>query len=104
MPIFTRFADAVAEALARPGTFVIAIALLATWAISGPLFSFSDTWLLAINTGTTLSTFLMVFLLQHTQARDNAAIQAKLDELIQRFGCLRQATCSGREAQLSRFP
>lgn len=82
MPIFTRFADAVAEALARPGTFVIAIALVATWAISGPLFSFSDTWLLAINTGTMLSTFLMVFLLQHTQARDNAAIHAKLDELI----------------------
>ena len=61
MPIFTRFADAVAEALARPGTFVIAIALVATWAISGPLFSFSDTWLLAINTGTMLSTFLWCF-------------------------------------------
>ena len=77
MPIFTRFADAIAEALARPAAFAMAIALVATWAISGPLFNFSDTWLLIINTGTMLSTFLMVFLLQHTQARDDAAIQVK---------------------------
>jgi low affinity Fe/Cu permease len=66
----------------RPATFVIACTLVLVWAITGPLFGFSDTWQLVINTGTTVVTFLMVFLIQATQNRDSEAIQVKLDELI----------------------
>ncbi|GAB2896752.1 low affinity iron permease family protein [Paraburkholderia jirisanensis] len=66
----------------RPVTFVIAVVLVVVWAISGPLFHFSDTWQLVINTSTTIVTFLMVFLIQNTQNRDTAAMQIKLDELI----------------------
>jgi low affinity Fe/Cu permease len=66
----------------RPGTFVLAVAVILTWIVTGPLFGFSDTWQLVINTGTTIVTFLMVFLIQNTQNRDTAAIQLKLDELI----------------------
>jgi low affinity Fe/Cu permease len=66
----------------RPATFVTACALVLVWAITGPLFGFSDTWQLVINTGTTVITFLMVFLIQATQNRDSEAIQVKLDELI----------------------
>ena len=79
---FTRFAGAVSHVAGRPATFVVCISLVAIWAVSGPLFGFSDTWQLVINTSTTIVTFLMVFLIQNTQNRDNAAIQAKLDELI----------------------
>jgi low affinity Fe/Cu permease len=66
----------------KPATFVVAVALVVVWAISGPMFHFSDTWQLVINTSTTIVTFLMVFLIQNTQNRDTAAMQIKLDELI----------------------
>jgi low affinity Fe/Cu permease len=79
---FARFSSAVAKATGSPPAFVICIATVAAWAISGPLFGFSDTWQLVINTGTTIVTFLMVFLIQNTQNRDTAAVQAKLDDLI----------------------
>jgi low affinity Fe/Cu permease len=70
----------------RPITFALAVALILVWAVTGPLFSFSDTWQLVINTGTTVVTFLMVFLIQATQNRDSEAIQVKLDEIIRAIG------------------
>lgn len=79
---FTRFANATAKFTGKPVAFVTCISLVVIWALSGPLFGFSDTWQLVINTSTTIITFLMVFLIQNTQNRDNAALQAKLDELI----------------------
>jgi len=79
---FTRFAKWTAKATGRPMTFTIAVAVIVVWAVTGPLFGFSDTWQLIINTGTTIITFLMVFLIQNTQNRDSEAIQVKLDELI----------------------
>ena len=66
----------------RPRTFALAVAVIGVWIVSGPIFRFSDTWQLVINTGTTIVTFLMVFLIQNTQNRDTEAIQIKLDELI----------------------
>ena len=79
---FTDLATHVAHASGRPLTFMAAIALIVVWGVTGPMFGYSDTWQLVINTGTTIVTFLMVFLIQNTQNRDGAAIQAKLDELI----------------------
>jgi low affinity Fe/Cu permease len=79
---FNRMAEAVAHATGRPWTFATCVASVVIWAVSGPVFGFSETWQLVINTGTTIVTFLMVFLIQNTQNRDGAAIQAKLDELI----------------------
>jgi low affinity Fe/Cu permease len=79
---FNRMAEAVARATGRPWAFAICVAAVVLWAVSGPVFHFSETWQLVINTGTTIVTFLMVFLIQNTQNRDGAAIQAKLDELI----------------------
>jgi len=79
---FTRAAKLAARAAGRPITFMIALAIIVIWAITGPLFHFSDTWQLVINTSTTIITFLMVFLIQNTQNRDTEAIQIKLDELI----------------------
>jgi low affinity Fe/Cu permease len=79
---FTGFAGTVSKWTGRPLAFVLCVALVIAWAASGPVFGFSDTWQLVINTTTTIVTFLMVFLIQNTQNRDNAAIQAKLDELI----------------------
>jgi low affinity Fe/Cu permease len=79
---FTDFATRVAHASGRPLTFVLAIVVIAVWGVTGPLFGYSDAWQLVINTGTTIVTFLMVFLIQNTQNRDGAAIQTKLDELI----------------------
>lgn len=79
---FTRFANAVAHAAGRPSAFVVCCLIILVWAITGPIFHYSDTWQLIINTGTTIITFLMVFLIQNTQNRDGAALQAKLDELI----------------------
>jgi low affinity Fe/Cu permease len=79
---FTRFAKKTAQLTGRPVTFALAAGIIVLWGISGPLFGFSDTWQLVINTGTTVVTFLMVFLIQSTQNRDTAAIQVKLDELI----------------------
>src|SRR5687767_12760394 len=80
--LFSDLAEAVAHTSGRPLTFVISVALILLWGLSGPLFGFSDTWQLIINTATTVVTFLMVFLIQNTQNRDGAAIQTKLDELI----------------------
>jgi low affinity Fe/Cu permease len=80
--LFSSFAEAIARASGKPLTFALSVVLIIAWALSGPAFGFSDTWQLVINTGTTIVTFLMVFLIQNTQNRDGAAIQAKLDELI----------------------
>jgi low affinity Fe/Cu permease len=79
---FTRFAKWTARVSGRPVTFTLAVAVIAAWALTGPLFGFSDTWQLVINTGTTIVTFLMVFLIQNTQNRDTEALHVKLDELI----------------------
>ena len=79
---FDRFAKWAARATGRPGTFQLAVLVIVAWLVTGPLFRFSDTWQLVINTGTTIVTFLMVFLIQNTQNRDAAAVQIKLDELI----------------------
>jgi low affinity Fe/Cu permease len=79
---FTAAANTVAAATGKPITFIACVAIVLLWAATGPLFGFSDTWQLIINTGTTIVTFLMVFLIQNTQNRDGAAVQAKLDELI----------------------
>jgi low affinity Fe/Cu permease len=79
---YSRFAKATAHFCGRPRVFVIAVGLIAVWLVTGPIFRFSDTWQLVINTGTTIITFLMVFLIQNTQNRDTEAIQVKLDELI----------------------
>ncbi|RJT42079.1 low affinity iron permease family protein [Mesorhizobium waimense] len=80
--LFTRIANTVAHLAGLPLTFAACCLVIVVWAVSGPIFGFSDTWQLIINTGTTIVTFLMVFLIQNTQNRDGAAIQAKLDELI----------------------
>jgi low affinity Fe/Cu permease len=79
---YSRFAKAAAHFCGRPPVFAIAVGIIAIWIVTGPLFHFSDTWQLVINTGTTIITFLMVFLIQNTQNRDTQAIQLKLDELI----------------------
>jgi low affinity Fe/Cu permease len=79
---FTRITKATARLAGRPATFAIVTALVLAWAVSGPYFGYSDTWQLTINTGTTIVTFLMVFLIQATQNRDAEAIQIKLDEII----------------------
>ena len=79
---FTRAAKWASRAAGRPITFMMAVAIILIWAATGPIFHFSDTWQLVINTGTTIITFLMVFLIQNTQNRDTEAIQIKLDELI----------------------
>jgi low affinity Fe/Cu permease len=79
---FSRFAKFTARASGRPSAFGLAAAVILIWLITGPIFHFSDTWQLVINTGTTIVTFLMVFLIQCTQNRDSEAVQVKLDELI----------------------
>jgi low affinity Fe/Cu permease len=83
---FSRFAKSTARATGRPVTFALAAAVIVVWAVTGPLFGFSDTWQLVINTGTTIITFLMVFLIQSTQNRDAEAVQVKLDEIIRAIG------------------
>ena len=79
---FDKFANLVARGSGRPVTFVAAVALIVLWAAAGPFFGFSETWQLVVNTATTIVTFLMVFVLQHSQNRDGEAVQAKLDDLI----------------------
>ena len=79
---FTWFAHEVARLSGKPATFLIALALIVVWGVTGPLFGFSDTWQLVVNTATTIVTFLMVFLIQNTQNRDTMALQIKLAELI----------------------
>lgn len=75
---FCKFANTIADWSGRPATFVLAVALVVVWAVSGPFFGYSETWQLVINTGTTIVTFLMVFVLQNSQNRDGRALQAKL--------------------------
>lgn len=79
---FARFASAVSRLAGRPATFISAAALMVAWAAVGPAVGFSETWQLTVNTGTTIVTFLMVFIIQNTQNRDGMALQIKLDELI----------------------
>ena len=104
---FRRFAGRCSIWLGSPGSFAFALLLVLVWAITGPLFHFSDSWQLAINTGTTVVTFLMVFLIQATQNRDAQAIQLKLDELIRSNRDARNAivgieSCTDEELQLLR--
>ena len=82
VPLFTRFAKWASRATGRPGVFIGAVLIVVLWAITGPIFHYSDIWQLVINTGTTIITFLMVFLIQNTQNRDTEAMHIKLDELI----------------------
>jgi low affinity Fe/Cu permease len=79
---FTAFASAVSKITGRPWVFIVCCALVLIWALTGPVFKFSDTWQLIINTSTTIITFLMVFLIQHTQNRDTLALQIKVAELL----------------------
>jgi low affinity Fe/Cu permease len=81
-PLFARLARWFERQVGRSTTFVVAIAMVLLWAVSGPFFGWSDTWQLVVNTGTTIVTFLMVFVIQNTQSRDTQAMQVKLDELI----------------------
>ena len=83
---FTRFANGASRTTGKPVTFVLALLVVVVWGVTGPIFGFSDTWQLIINTGTTIITFLMVFLIQATQNRDSEATQIKLDELIRAVG------------------
>ncbi len=82
LSLYARFAKATSRFCGRPPVFAAAIGVIVLWVVTGPIFHFSDTWQLVINTGTTIVTFLMVFLIQNTQNRDTEAIQIKLDELI----------------------
>jgi low affinity Fe/Cu permease len=88
---FSKLAQATGLHLGKPYTFAIACLVVIVWGVTGPLFGYSDTWQLVINTGTTIVTFLMVFLLQHTQNRDTRVIQLKLDELIRSSETARNA-------------
>jgi low affinity Fe/Cu permease len=84
--IFTRFTTATSAVLGRAWVFIVALAVLIIWAITGPIAGYSDTWQLVINTGTTIVTFLMVFIIQNTQNRDNLAINLKLNALLKKAG------------------
>jgi len=80
--LFTRFAKRISNLTGKPVTFILAVLVIIIWGITGPLFDFNQTWQLVINTGTTIITFLMIFLIQNTQNRDTEALQVKLDEII----------------------
>jgi low affinity Fe/Cu permease len=84
--IFNKFTTAVAMAMGQPWVFTVALIVLILWGISGPLLGFSDTWQLIINTSTTIITFLMVFIIQNTQNRDNLALNIKLDAIMTKMG------------------
>jgi low affinity Fe/Cu permease len=88
---FRRFARHTSQIVGSPLTFILAVLVIVVWAASGPFFDFSDTWQLVINTGTTIVTFLMVFLIQNTQNRDSQAVHLKLDELIRAVGDARNS-------------
>jgi low affinity Fe/Cu permease len=94
---FGAFASKTSEITGRPSAFLLAFAVVVVWAVTGPLFNYSDTWQLVINTGTTIVTFLMVFLIQNTQNRDTRALQLKLDELILASNNARDAVACAEE-------
>ena len=96
--LFSRFARRTARATGQPAAFGVAAVIILVWAVTGPLFHFSDTWQLVINTGTTIVTFLMVFLIQSTQSRDTRALHLKLDELIRVTGPARNRLILAEEA------
>ena len=95
---FSQLAKWTAHASGRPATFGIAVAIILGWAVTGPIFHYSDTWQLFINTGTTIVTFLMVFLIQNTQYRDSTAMQIKLDELVRALSGAHNAVLSLEDA------
>lgn len=88
--VFTRFTSFVSLAMGRPWVFITALAILIIWGLSGPVLGFSDTWQLIINTSTTIITFLMVFIIQNTQNRDNLALNLKLDVMMKKMGIDKQ--------------
>src|SRR4051812_2590049 len=88
--LFTHIATGIATFVGQPLSFITALTVVIVWGVTGPLFHYSDSWQLVINTGTTIVTFLMVFLIQNSQNRDNAAMQAKLDELLRAVGRARE--------------
>ncbi|HET9810575.1 MAG TPA: low affinity iron permease family protein [Sphingomicrobium sp.] len=94
---FTDIASRISALAGRAATFLIATLIIVVWAATGPLFGFADTWQLVVNTGTTIITFLMVFLIQNTQNRDSVAIQAKLDELLRALTGAREGDFIGVE-------
>ena len=87
---FTRFASGIATAAGQPLAFITALLLMIVWGATGPIFHYSDTWQLVVNTATTIVTFLMVFLIQNSQNRDGAAVQAKLDEMLRAIDSARE--------------
>ena len=93
---FTRLTKATAHASGQPATFIAAVSIIVVWAALGPMFGFSDTWQLVINTGTTIVTFAMVFLIQSTQNRDSEAMQVKLDEIIRAIGNAKERASRSR--------
>jgi low affinity Fe/Cu permease len=95
--IFTRFTTFVAMAMGHAWVFIIAVIVLVIWGISGPFLGFSDTWQLIINTSTTIITFLMVFIIQNTQNRDNLAINLKLDVMMKKMGIEKQELLEAEE-------
>ena len=96
--VFDRLSRAVERAIGHPAAFCAALAAVLLWGVSGPLFAFSEAWRLVINTGTTIVTFLIVFLIQATQSRDTAAMHLKLDELVRAIGSARNEVISAEEA------
>lgn len=95
--LFTNIASRISSYSGKAATFILAMMIIIVWALTGPLFGFSDTWQLVVNTGTTIITFLMVFLIQNTQNRDSAALQAKLDELLRAVEGAREKDLVGVE-------
>ena len=91
---FRRFAESTSVSLGKPVAFLSALALVVLWGVTGPYYHYSETWQMVINTGTTIVTFLMVFLLQNTQARDSTAIHLKLNELLRAVGAARNTLVS----------
>jgi len=90
MDFFTKFTTGTSMALGRPWVFMVALGVLVLWGVSGPFLGFSDTWQLIINTSTTIVTFLMVFIIQNTQNRDNMAMNIKLDAMMKQMGIERE--------------